>query len=62
MGLSELVVLVRMVKHLLIRQRVRKEVENILQRMREGAVQSANYTSDASDRKNLQAKMNALLS
>jgi flagellin len=37
-----------------------KEIENILQRMREVAVQSANDTNDASDRLNLQAEMDAL--
>jgi flagellin len=37
-----------------------KEIENILQRMREVAVQSANDTNDASDRANLQAEMDAL--
>jgi flagellin-like hook-associated protein FlgL len=37
-----------------------KEIENILQRMREISVQAANDTNDASDRKNLQAEMNAL--
>jgi flagellin len=38
-----------------------KEIENILQRMREVAVQSANDTNDASDRSNLQAEMDALI-
>ena len=37
-----------------------KEVESILQRMRELAVQSANDTNDASDRVNLGAEMTAL--
>ena len=37
-----------------------KEVENILQRMREVAVQAANDTNDSSDRLNLQAEMDAL--
>jgi len=38
-----------------------KEIENILQRMREIAVQGANDTNDADDRANLQAEMNALV-
>ncbi|ARU02695.1 flagellin [Yoonia vestfoldensis] len=38
-----------------------KEVENILQRMRELAVQSANDTNDSADRTNLQAEMDQLL-
>jgi flagellin len=38
-----------------------KEIENILQRMREVAVQAANDTNDASDRANLQAEVNALV-
>jgi flagellin len=37
-----------------------KEVENILQRMRELAVQSANDTNSFSDRDNLEAEYNAL--
>jgi flagellin len=37
-----------------------KEIENILQRMREVAVQAANDTNNAQDRDNLQAEMNAL--
>ena len=37
-----------------------KEVENILQRMREIAVQAANDTNNTQDRSNLQAEMNAL--
>ena len=37
-----------------------KEVENILQRMREVAVQAANDTNNAQDRDNLQAEMNAM--
>ena len=37
-----------------------KEIENILQRMREIAVQSANDTNNAQDRLNLQAEMNAM--
>jgi flagellin len=37
-----------------------KEIENILQRMREVAVQAANDTNNAQDRANLQAEMNAL--
>jgi flagellin len=36
------------------------EIENILQRMREVAVQSANDTNNAQDRDNLQAEMNAM--
>ena len=36
------------------------EIENILQRMREVAVQSSNDTNNAQDRQNLQAEMNAL--
>jgi len=39
-----------------------KEIVNILQRMREIAVQGANDTNDATDRSNLQAEMNALAS
>jgi len=39
-----------------------KEVENILQRMREVAVQAANDTNNAQDRDNLQAEMNAMSS
>jgi flagellin len=38
-----------------------QEVENILQRMRELAVQSANYTNDASDRTNLQSELDKLV-
>ncbi|MDC3309310.1 flagellin [bacterium] len=38
-----------------------KEVENLLQRMRELAVQSANDTNNDQDRSNLQAEMNALI-
>ena len=38
-----------------------KEIENILQRMREIAVQSANDTNNADDRANLQAEMDALI-
>lgn len=38
-----------------------KEIENILQRMRELAVQSANDTNDSSDRGNLQAEMDQLI-
>jgi flagellin len=38
-----------------------KEIENILQRMREVSVQAANDTNDLSDRSNLQAEMNALM-
>jgi flagellin len=37
-----------------------KEVENILQRMRELAVQSSNDTNDTSDRANLQSEFSAL--
>ena len=37
-----------------------KEVENILQRMRELAVQAANDTNDGTDRSNLQAEMTQL--
>jgi flagellin len=36
------------------------EIENILQRMREIAIQSANDTNDSDDRANLQAEMKAL--
>ena len=39
-----------------------KEVENILQRMREVAVQAANDTNNAQDRGNLQAELHALYS
>ena len=38
-----------------------KEVENILQRMREVAVQSANDTNNGQDRANLQAEMEAMV-
>jgi len=38
-----------------------KEIENVLQRMREVAVQSANDTNDLSDRANLQAEIKALV-
>jgi flagellin len=38
-----------------------KEIENILQRMREIAVQSANDTNNAQDRTNLQAEMDAMI-
>ena len=38
-----------------------KEIENILQRMRELAVQSANATNDSSDRANLQIEVDALI-
>ena len=38
-----------------------KEIENILQRMREISVQAANDTNDADDRSNLQAEANALM-
>ena len=38
-----------------------KEIENILQRMREVAVQAANDTNNDQDRANLQAEMNALM-
>ena len=37
-----------------------KEIENILQRMREVAVQAANDTNNAQDRDNLQAEMDAM--
>ena len=37
-----------------------KEIENILQRMREVAVQASNDTNNAQDRTNLQAEMNAM--
>jgi flagellin len=37
-----------------------KEIENILQRLREISVQAANDTNDANDRRNLQAEMSAL--
>jgi len=37
-----------------------KEIESILQRMRELAVQAANDTNDASDRTNLQAELTQL--
>lgn len=37
-----------------------KEIENILQRMREVAVQAVNDTNNALDRSNLQAEMDAL--
>ena len=37
------------------------EIENVLQRMREVAVQSANDTNDLSDRQNLQAEIKALV-
>jgi flagellin len=37
-----------------------KEIENILQRMREIAVQAANDTNNAQDRQNLQAEMDAM--
>jgi flagellin len=37
-----------------------KEIENILQRMRELAVQSSNDTNDSTDRSNLQAEFSAL--
>ena len=37
------------------------EIENILQRMREVAVQAANDTNNDQDRANLQAEMNALV-
>jgi flagellin len=39
-----------------------KEVENLLQRMRELAVQSSNDTNNASDRANLQLEMTSLVS
>jgi flagellin len=38
-----------------------QEVENILQRMRELAVQAANDTNDANDRTNIQAELNQLV-
>jgi flagellin len=38
-----------------------KEIENILQRMREVAVQSANDTNNGQDRANLQAEMEAMV-
>jgi flagellin len=38
-----------------------KEIENILQRMREVGVQAANDTNNAQDRANLQAEMDAML-
>ena len=38
-----------------------KEIENILQRMREVSVQAANDTNNDQDRRNLQAEMNALI-
>ena len=38
-----------------------KEIENILQRMREVAVQSANDTNNTQDRANLQAEMDAMI-
>ena len=38
-----------------------KEIENILQRMREVAVQSANDTNNDQDRTNLQAEMDAMI-
>ena len=38
-----------------------KEIENILQRMREVAVQSANDTNNGQDRTNLQAEMDAII-
>jgi flagellin len=37
-----------------------KEIENILQRMREVAIQAANDTNNAQDRANLQAEMDAM--
>ena len=37
-----------------------KEIENILQRMREVAVQAANDTNNAQDRGNLQAELDAM--
>ena len=37
-----------------------KEIENILQRMREVSVQAANDTNNQQDRDNLQAELNAL--
>ena len=39
-----------------------KEIDNILQRMREVAVQSANDTNNDQDRSNLQAEMDAMVS
>jgi flagellin len=39
-----------------------KEIEEILQRMREVAIQSANDTNSADDRNNLEAEMTALIS
>jgi flagellin len=38
-----------------------KEIENILQRMREISVQAANDTNDANDRANLQMEMDAMM-
>jgi flagellin len=38
-----------------------KEIENILQRMREVSVQAANDTNNSQDRQNLQAEMDALI-
>jgi len=38
-----------------------KEIENILQRMREVSVQAANDTNNAQDRTNLQAEMDAMI-
>jgi flagellin len=38
-----------------------KEIENILQRMREVAVQAANDTNNSQDRSNLQAEMDAMI-
>jgi flagellin len=38
-----------------------KEIENILQRMREVSVQAANDTNNTQDRANLQAEMNAMV-
>tara|TARA_B100000780_G_C21083457_1_gene436402 strand:+ start:74 stop:832 length:759 start_codon:yes stop_codon:yes gene_type:complete len=38
-----------------------KEIENILQRMREVAVQSVNDTNNSQDRTNLQAEMDAMI-
>ena len=38
-----------------------KEIENILQRMREVAVQAANDTNNGQDRSNLQAEMDAMI-
>ena len=37
-----------------------KEIENILQRMREVSIQAANDTNNSQDRGNLQAEMDAL--